>query len=71
MQLRHINDPRNTLWNIVWIPLHCLPREDVVIYGTKHVNISTSNLLVEPLNVKKDRPIVYVMLGSGCVNIAL
>ena len=38
----------------------------------KNVNKSTSNFLVEPLDVKKKYgPIVYVMLGSGCVNIAL
>ena len=60
------------LWYYLWIPLHPLPREDVAKNGIKHVNKSTSNLLVEPLDVnKKYGPIVYVMLGSGCVNIAL
>ena len=63
MHRRFKNGLRDTLWNIVWIPLHRLPREDAATDGIKYTNISTSNLLVKPLDVKKLQ--AYCMCDFG------
>ena len=65
-------DLKDTLLTTNWRPLHHLRRKYARENGIRRASKGTSNSHVKAFNVvKKCEPIVYVMLGSGCVNLAL